>query len=202
MVSPLVVLSGVRRGFPLLLAALVAGCGGDAARQDADEPTGRWTVDVEEASFPRAQHVSRAATLRIRVRNEEDRAIPNVAVTVEGLGGRSTQSGLSDANRPVFIIDRAPTGGTTAYTNTWALGRIPPGETKTFEWKVTPVKASPEGKPFDVKWRVAAGLDGKAVARLAGGGTPQGSFRVNVSREPSQSRVDPDSGDVIRDSAG
>jgi hypothetical protein len=195
MVRPLVVLSGVRRGFPLLLAALVAGCGGDAARQDADEPTGRWTVDVEEASFPRAQHVSRAATLRIRVRNEEDRAIPNVAVTVEGFGGRSTQSGLSDANRPVFIVDRAPTGGTTAYTNTWALGRVPRGGEREFVWRVTPVEAG----RHEVRYRVAAGLDGKAVAQLPGGRAPAGRFRVTVSGAPADARVDPETGDVIRE---
>jgi hypothetical protein len=183
-------------------ALLAVGCGGGDKRQDADEPRGTWDVEVVEAEFPTAQSIAKSETMTIRVRNADKEPLPNVAVTVEGFSRRSEQPGLADANRPVWVVDDAPRGGVTAYTNTWALGRIPPGETKTFEWKVTPVKASPEGKPFDVKWRVAAGLDGKAVARLAGGGTPQGSFRVNVSREPSQSRVDPDSGDVIRDSAG
>jgi hypothetical protein len=45
---------------------------------------------------------------------------------------------------------------------------------------------------------VSAGLDGKAKAELPSGGVPQGTFAVNVSREPSQARVDPDSGEVVR----
>ena len=177
-------------------AAALAGCGGgESARQDADEPSGTWTVDVVEAEFPSSQRLSQEATMRIRVRNREDRALPNVAVTVDSFSQRSEQAGLADPERPIWIIDDGPRGGVTAYTNTWALGRMGPGQTKTFEWKVTPVEAG----EYRVKYRVAAGLDGKAKARLAGGEVPAGTFNVSVSREPSQSRVDPDSGEVIRD---
>jgi hypothetical protein len=188
----------MRRGRWIALgcAALVAGCGGgQSARQDADEPSGTWTVDVVEAKFPRSQRLAEQATLRIEIRNEENRAIPNVAVTVDSFTERSDQAGLADAERPLWIVDDAPRGGTTAYTNTWALGRIAPGQTKTFEWKVTPVKAG----THKVSYRVAAGLDGKAKARLDGGNRPEGTFTVKVSGEPSQSRVDPETGDIIRD---
>lgn len=177
-------------------AALVAGCGGgDDARQDADEPSGTWTVDVVEAEFPRSQRLAEQATLKIEVRNTADKAIPNLAVTVDSFSARSEQPGLADAERPLWIVDDGPRGGTTAYTNTWALGRVPAGQTKTFEWKVTPVKAG----THKVSYRVAAGLDGKAKARLDGGEQPAGTFTVKVSDEPAQSRVDPDTGDVIRD---
>jgi hypothetical protein len=177
-------------------AALVAGCGGgESARQDADEPEGTWTVDVVEAEFPRSQRLAEQETLRIRVRNTADRAMPNVAVTVDSFTRRSEQAGLADPNRPVWVVDDGPRGGTTAYTNTWALGRMAPGQTKTFEWRVTPVEAG----THRVSYRIAAGLDGKAKARLDGGDRPEGTFTVKVSKEPSQSRVDPDTGDVIRD---
>jgi hypothetical protein len=176
-------------------AALVAGCGGESQRQDADEPSGTWTVDVLEAEFPRSQHLAKPATMRIQVRNTEDRAIPNVAVTVDSFSRRSEQAGLADPNRPVWIVDDGPRGGTTAYTNTWALGRMAPGQTKTFEWRVTPVEAG----THRISYRVAAGLDGKAKARLDGGDRPEGTFTVRISKEPAQSRVDPESGDVIRD---
>jgi hypothetical protein len=177
-------------------AALVAGCGGgESERQDADEPSGTWRVDVVEAEFPRSQRLAEPETMRIRVRNEEDRAIPNVAVTVDSFSQRSEQPGLADPNRPVWIIDDGPRGGTTAYTNTWALGRVAPGQTKTFEWEVTPV----ESGTHRISYRVAAGLDGKAKARLDGGDQPEGTFTVRISDEPSQARVDPESGDVIRD---
>ena len=175
------------------LALAVAGCGGDAKRQDADEPSGTWKVDVE-AEFPRSQQIAKGETMRIRVRNADDRVLPNVAVTVDSFSRRSEQAGLADANRPVWIVDDGPRGGVTAYTNTWALGRIEPGQTRTFEWKVTPVKAG----SFDITYRVAAGLDGKAKAELSGGGRPQGKFEVEVSREPAQARVDPDTGEVVR----
>jgi hypothetical protein len=189
----------MRRGRWIALAgcaALIAGCGGDEkARQDADEPEGEWAIDVVEAKFPRSQHLAEATTMRIRVRNTADRAVPNIAVTVDGLSSRSEQAGLADAERPNWVVDDAPRGGVTAYTNTWALGRLAPGETKTFEWKVTPVKAG----RYELTYRVAAGLDGKARAVATGGERPEGKFAVNVSREPAQSRVDPETGDVIRD---
>ncbi len=183
---------------PLLLVLSMplaaAGCGG-GERQDADEPRGTWTVDVVEAQFPEQQRLAKQSEMVISVRNRESRPIPNVAVTVEGFEQRSEQPGLADPNRPVFVIDDGPRGGVTAYTSTWALGRVPARSSKTFRWRVTPVQPG----AHKLTYRVAAGLDGKAKARLAGGGRPEGRFSVQVSREPSQSRVDPDSGEVIRD---
>ena len=180
------------------LATMLAGCGGDEERQDADEPVGEWTVQVVDAEFPKSQKLARQETLRIAVRNDDDSAIPNLALTVDGFSNRSEQPGLADPNRPVWIVDDGPRGGITAYTNTWALGRVPPNATKTFTFKVTPVKASPPGKPFELRWRLAAGLDGKAKARLSSGDRPEGTFSVRVSRQPSQSRVDPETGEVVR----
>jgi hypothetical protein len=176
---------------------VLTGCGGggESARQDADEPSGTWTVDVVEARFPTSQRIAQPTTMRISVRNTEDRALPNVAVTVDSFSQRSDQAGLADPERPIWIVDDAPRGGTTAYTNTWALGRMAPGQTKTFTWKVTPV----ESGEHRVRYRVAAGLDGKAKARLSGGEVPQGTFDVRISKDPAQSRVDPESGAVIRD---
>src|SRR3712207_9345399 len=77
--------------------AVAAGCGGGNERQDEDEPSGTWTVQVVEADFPRSQRLAQQETLRIRVRNADDRrAIPNVALTVDGFSRRSEQAGLSD----------------------------------------------------------------------------------------------------------
>jgi hypothetical protein len=188
----------MRRGLLFALvacAAIAAGCGGDDERQDADEPEGTWRVEVVEAEFPRRQKLAQPAEMTITVRNREDRAIPNLAVTVDSFSARSDQPGLADANRPVWIVDDGPRGATTAYTNTWALGRVPPGGTKTFTWRVTPV----EPGTHKVSYRVAAGLDGKAKARLDGGRRPEGTFTVRVSEKPSQARVDPETGEVIRD---
>jgi hypothetical protein len=184
------------RGTTLLLAgalAVLAGCGG-GERQDADEPRGTWRVAVVEARFPERQRLAQTERMTIRVRNEDDRTIPNLAVTVDGLTARATQAGLSDPNRPVWIVDRPPTGGTTAYRETWALGPVPPGGEREFSWQVTPVQAGDR----EVSFRVAAGLDGRAVARTEGGDVPGGRFDVRIDGEPADSRVDPRTGEVVR----
>jgi hypothetical protein len=174
----------------------VAGCGGggESARQDADEPSGTWTVEVVDASFPERQHLAKQQTMRIAVHNASNRAIPNAAVTVDSFTRRSEQTGLADGTRPVWIVDDAPTGGATAYVNTWAVGRIEAGDTKTLEWRVTPVVAG----THKITYRVAAGLDGKAKARDRDGGRVEGTFRVSVSRRPAQARVNAETGAVER----
>ena len=73
----------------------------------------------------------------------------------------------------------------TAYSNTWALGRLAPGKTARFDWAVTAVQS---GKHV-VAWEVAAGLNGKAKAILSNGSRPHGTFAVNVNQAPAQSYV-------------
>jgi hypothetical protein len=175
-------------------ALAVAGCGGNE-RQDASEPSGTFEVAVVRASFPTKQHLAQPERFVIAVRNTGDRAVPNVAVTVSSFAERSEQAGLADPERAVWIIDSSPSGGQTAYTNTWALGRLAPGHTRRFVWRVTAVKAG----THTVKWQVAAGLNGKAKATLSGNRAPAGSVTVDVSDKPAQSHVDPETGKVVRD---
>ena len=183
-----------------LLAALgVAGCGG-GERQDANEPSGTYKVQIIDASFPQDQALAKQEAFTIQVKNlETQRALPNVAVTIgdekgNGFTSRSAQAGLADPERPVWIVDVAPAGGVTAYTNTWALGELGPGELKTFTWKVTAVQPG----VHTVNWKVAAGLQGKAKAQLADGSTPAGSISVDVSGKPAYATVDPKTGEVVR----
>ena len=175
-------------------ALAVAGCGG-ATRQDAAEPTGTFKVDVVNASFPTKQHLAKSERFVISVRNTGHEAVPNVAVTVDSFATRSQQAGLADPSRAVWIVDTSPPGGDTAYTNTWALGRLAPGQTRRFVWRVTAVQAG----THTVKWAVAAGLNGKAKATLSGNRAPAGSVTVDVSDKPAQARVDPDTGKVVRE---
>jgi hypothetical protein len=191
------------RLIPVLLAALVAvsGCGGES--QDANEPDGTYRLEVADASFPAKQSIADATTMRIRVRNPEQRTIPTVAVTVEtkgkgtGAGGvtafgqKEDDPRLADANRAVWVLDQEPVGGTSAYANTWSLGALKAGQTKTFEWKLTPVKAG----QYSLAYRVAPGLDGKA--QLAAGSKARGTFAVTVANEPVPARVD-SKGEVVR----
>jgi hypothetical protein len=177
----------------MVAALATAGCGG-GTRQDADEPSGTFRVDVVRASFPTKQHLAKPERLVIAVRNSGTKAVPNVAVTVSSFASRSEQAGLADPERAVWIIDDGPRGGDTAYTNTWALGRLAPGQTRRFVWRVTAVQAG----THTVKWQVAAGLNGKAKATLDDNRAPAGSFTVDVSAKPAQSRVDPATGKVVR----
>ncbi len=177
-----------------LAALLASGCGGGGDRQDKDEPSGNWKVEVVDASFPAKQRLAEKVELRLRVRNADSRTLPNLAVTVDGFDQRSEQPGLADPNRPVWIIDDDPRGGVTAYTNTWALGRVKPGQTKEFVWQLTPVKAG----RFEVKYRVAAGLDGKAKAVAPGGGPqPRGVFAGSISDKAPTVRVADDGHTIV-----
>jgi hypothetical protein len=181
-------------------ASLAAGCGG-GERQDVNEPSGTFKVDVVKASFPPKQRLASASVMRITVRNADTRTIPNVAVSVlsedpTGGGGfntRSDQAGLADPTRQLWIVDKGPRGGDTAYVSTWALGALAAGKTRTFEWHVTPVVAG----SHTLRWRVAAGLNGKARAQTTGGEAATGTFPVSVSDKPAAVVVDPKTGDVV-----
>jgi hypothetical protein len=184
----------------LLAVLLAAGCGGQ--RQDADEPSGEFALDVVSADFPRAQKIAESATFAMRVRNKGDKEIPNLAVTVttdaatrgdsvSAFGQNLEDTTLADRSRPVWIVDSDPTGGQTAYTNTWAFGPIAAGATKVVRWKVTAVRAG----RYTVRYRVAPGLNGKA--RSASGSKVSGSIRVRIDDKPPASRVDED-GNVVR----
>jgi hypothetical protein len=176
------------------VAVALAGCGG-GERQDANEPSGTFRVAVVRASFPTKQHLAQPERFVIAVRNTGRDTVPNVAVTVSSFAERSEQAGLADPERAVWIVDSSPSGGQTAYVNTWALGRLAPGQTRRFVWRVTAVKAG----THTVKWQVAAGLNGKAKATLAGNRAPAGSVTVDVSEKPAQAHVDPETGKVVRD---
>jgi hypothetical protein len=179
-------------------ALLLAGCGG-GTRQDANETAATYSVSVVDASFPKQQKLAKPSEMRIAVKNTGTRRIPTLAVTVDSFARRSQQAGLADAQRPVWIVDQAPRGGTTAYVNTWTLAGLRPGQTRTFRWTVTAV----EPGRHQVKWSVGAGLDGKAKTRTGSGDGPAtGAFAVDISARPSSARVDPVTGAVIRDGDG
>jgi hypothetical protein len=194
----------------LSCAGAVIGCGG-GARQDANEPDANFPVEVVSATFPAKQQLAQTSRLVITVENTGKEAVPNLAVTVKGLDYRATQPGLSNPERPRFAIngvpreiggfpeakDSTPPGCETAYVNTWACGPLKPGKERTFRWTVTPVKAG----SYDVKWRVAAGLNGKAKAvSSGGGGAPTGSFSGSVSAAIPKARVADDGKTVVIES--
>src|SRR5947209_3746027 len=124
--SPRVRRSAVAIG-ALGCVVLVAGCGGGGQRQDANEPSGNFKVQVVQAKFPGKQSLAKRSTMVVTVKNVDNRTIPNVAVTVKSFDQRSTDPTLADPRRPQFIVNNGPAGGDTAYVGTSALGPLRPG---------------------------------------------------------------------------
>jgi hypothetical protein len=228
--------SGIAVLAALAAASGLTACGGQ--RQDVNEPSGTFPIDIVQASWPLHQSLAQATTLTIGVRNAGSKTIPDIAMTIgspdhppgvsdtaaQAFGGDVTQPGLASPSRPIWIVNpnpippgannggpdfspaaenTGPVGGTTAYTNTWALGKLAPGETKLFAWHLTAVKAG----THTVTYVIEAGLNGKARAQLRSGGPltpctspltpaaasgptpPRGCFTVAVSSTPSPGKL-------------
>jgi hypothetical protein len=189
-----------------LVAAGVVGCGG-GERQDANEADASYDVEVVKADFPKRQRLGQESELAIAVRNDDEETIPNVAVTLNGFYRALKDPDLADPSRPVFVLDgdpgefggypdvkvSGPAGGSTSLVNTWALGPLRPGRTRTFRWRVTPVKAG----PFKITYAVAGGLHGKAKAVDAGGAQPRGEIAGSITSRPPASRIAADGVTVV-----
>jgi hypothetical protein len=185
---------------------VTGGCGGQKM-QDENEPEGNFPLEVVDASFPGKQKLAKRSELLITVRNAGSETAPNVAVTVNGFSERRDNPDLADPERPIFVIngvptdigglpeakEAAPAGCDTAYVNTWACGPLRAGQEKTFRWSVTAVEAG----DYEVSYRVAAGLDGKARA-IPSSGRLTGSFSGEVSDEAPDTRVADDGKTVVK----
>jgi hypothetical protein len=188
-----------RTALALLSAVFLVACGDE--RQDADAPSGRFDLEVVEASFPARQHVAEPSTLRLEVENTGDRAVPDLAVIVETEPSQEGQAPvpfgqsvddptLASGARPVWVLDEPPSGGESAYTNTWAVGPLGEGRSRTVEWKLTAARAG----RYTVTWRLAPSLEGDVSL---GDGRTEGSFDVTISDDPVPARVGGD-GEVVR----
>jgi hypothetical protein len=174
--------------FAALLLSLAIGltaCGSEE-RQDENEEEGTWKVQVISASFPGKQILADTTELQIKVKNVDDRTLPNLTVTVDGFNRREEAKQFSEPRRPIWVIEDEPKNSTTAFTNTWAVGGVPAGETRTLKWRVTAVRAG----TFTLRWRVAAGLHGKEKAELADGDSATGEFVAQVSDKARPFKLD------------
>ncbi len=191
----------------LALAVILAGCG-SGSRQNASQPSGDYTVQVPRPRFPASQKLSEYTDLVIAVRNAGTKTIPDVAVTIAdpalafpssaaAFGSNLNLPGVAGHSRAAWIVERGPgrcghgcrAGGqgvvVSASGKTWALGALKPGATARFDWSLSAV----EPGAHVIRYRVAAGRNGKTKAQLAGGAPPIGTLRVTISGKPLQSRV-------------
>jgi len=198
-----------------ILASGASACGDDAERQDANEPSGEFPVEVASAKFPTEQRLAQTSDLSLEIENTGSEDVPELAVTIftgdEPASGSfsvpSQQPGLADPNRPVWILengfpklatsesedlDEAPPGGAeVAQTNTFAFGPLAPGDSKEIVWRLTPVQAG----TYTVHYELAAGLTGKARAVTDDGSPVEGEFVVTITDKPPRARVN-DAGEV------
>ncbi|CAN5414808.1 hypothetical protein BH10ACT11_BH10ACT11_21710 [soil metagenome] len=200
-----------------VLGLSIAACGGSKERQDANEPSGDFPVNVAVAKFPSRQRLADTSDLRLKIENPGKQTLPNLAITIytgdmkasEPFNVRSDQAGLADPNRPIWILEenypkllapeipvtevgKAPSAGAeTANTDTYAFGSVRPGDSVDALWRVTPVKAG----TYTVHYEISAGLYGKAKAVTRDGSKVEGEFVVTISDKPPKTRVS-DSGKV------
>jgi hypothetical protein len=113
----------------------------------------------------------------------------------------SEQPDLAIPSRPVWILEEgypklagqtASAGAEAAQTDTFSFGSLDPNESREIVWRLTPVQPG----TYTIHYRIAAGLQGKAVAVTGDGSVPEGEFVAVITDVPPQTRVD-DSGRVV-----
>jgi len=186
----------------------VSGCGG-GTEQNHGEAKRSYEMRIVSASFPSKQSIARQTSMSVNVRNESNHVVPNVAITVDSFSYVEKFAELASNKRPIWVVEEGPGtpaklpvqsqatsppgGGQTAYVNTWALGALKPNATRTFTWKVVPVKSG----SHTVHIAVSAGLAGNAKATLASGGAVAKSFTAQIAGSPPVTHVDPETGKVV-----
>lgn len=192
------------------VAALLSACGGDS-NEDAG-PRGSYELRVTGAEFPTEQDLGQTSLLRLGIRNDGERTVPEPTVTI-GIAGergrdsrlpfgiRDPQPGLATAERPVWVLaeryprlagSAEPGGASTSNAKTFALGALEPGETARLVWKLSAVRAG----EYTLRYRVGVGFDGSAKARTGGEVVPGGSITVEITSELPETEVT-DSGEVV-----
>jgi uncharacterized membrane protein YgcG len=179
----------------------LAACGSGGARQDANEPAGKFPVKIVTSSFPTRQRLAETSLLRLGVQNTGDKAVPALAITISidknalhPFSFYDPQPGLAAPDRPVWVLEndypklagqKRSAGAQTANDKTFDFGSLKPGKTVEAVWKVTPVR----GGIYTIDYQVDAGLNGKAKAVTSDGSPVTGSFAVKISTTPPQTRV-------------
>lgn len=156
---------------------VLGGCGDvpTGGLQDADEPPGRYPVQVK-ASFPADQKLARRSTMEVVVRNTGRRVIPDVAVTLGSNrnDGKNDMAGrvgtfdrirrdrdLADPRRPQFVLNKEPInyvrqrtqpGGSVVQSEV----RADSGDTRPAYADTYDLGRLPPGKTASFKWNVTA----------------------------------------------
>ncbi len=201
----------------MAVAALLGACGGGESSSEDNERAGTYEVKVTEASFPTEQQLGQTSLLRLGVRNDGEKTLPTLTVTISLAGKQGTNSalpfgvrdetvGVAQPDRPAWVLSAGypkldgsseKGGATTASPKTFSLGPVKAGETTDAIWKLTAVRAG----HYTVLYRVGAGFASDVHAKTNGGVAPGGSFVVDVSSVSPETEVKPD-GEVVEIKSG
>jgi hypothetical protein len=158
-------------------ALIVAACGG-GQRQDANEPSGKFTVAVTSASFPSSQRLSEHAHLVLSIRNDSRKTIPDIAVTICNVtcafpapAGEGTQAaafaenlqmqGLAHPSRPVWVVDQPPGPCNTGCAANSSSGGGGPGGAVTAYANTWALGQLAPGQTAKFDWAVTAVAPGR-----------------------------------------
>lgn len=203
------VLAGV-----LLGALALAACGSTvrASRTIQASSPASYRLQVTAARFPAHQRLAAPTSLLIGVRNLGSVALPDVSVTitnprygtaVQPFGTYLRMAGVEGHSRAVWVVDRppgpcqfscragGPGGAVTPETHTWSLGRLVPGSTAQFKWRLTPVAPG----NFQVHYVVTP--DYKSLVGAGRSNAPSGTFDVRISAAPVHETV-ADNGTIVK----
>ncbi len=171
---------------PIFLATLLAaltfttiGCG-DSSDENDKLSNKVWRVEVVAAEFPLKQRLGDNVGFKIKVRNAGDDTIPELSITIDSFNYRSTEEGLADPERPVWVINKVPAGSESSGVNTYRLGRLKPGKTVEAVWRLSAVRAG----THTVKYKIAGDFEGQGKTVLADGSAPEGAFVVTITTVP------------------
>lgn len=198
----------------MAVAALLGACGGESS-SDANEAGGTYEVRVTEADFPSEQQLGQTSLLRLGLRNDGERTVPNLAVTISiagkagdtsmlPFGIRDETAELAQPDRPVWVLaatyprrqgSSQPGGAETSNDKTFAFGPLKPGETTSAVWKLSAVRAG----DYTLRYAVAANLSGSGKARTGGDKPSGGSLETEISTVTPEVEVT-DSGEVVEKS--
>jgi len=164
----------------LALTWSVSACGG-GQRQDVNEPSASFPVQVTKAKFSNHQLLAETNDLELAIKNVGDQTIPELAVTiytVETKGGGSTRTkagvtatgsgqgsfnirldnpNLANPNRPAWVLENhypkllKPPSVTVKNVSKAPAAGALAAQTDTFKFG-----AVPSGEQKDVDWRVTA----------------------------------------------
>jgi len=185
------------------MAALLAACGGSSS--DSNEKAGTYEVAVTDAGFPAKQVIGQTSLMRIDVKNNGDKTVPFLTVTidVEGKEGQEAripfaihdpQAGLAGPDRPVWVLaatyprragSSEPGGTETSNAKTYSFGPLEPGKSVEAVWKLSAVRA---GK-YTVGYEVGAGLTGEEKAKTSTGVRPGGTFVATITTALPETEV-------------